>query len=213
MNKFQYLIIIAGLFQLLSQALDQYVIQKEQVIRNMENKIERNNFKKTETMNALEAYYETYVKMETDSSLRLKVSNKNLIDEILKKDLLRNKNIILDQFKIILSNPYINVEDEKKYLKYFDEIDQLLDNQEKIQTKKDDLLHNFRYTGLILNDLHDVTEEINDTVKNLKLELKEIVEKKFTILVLGLVSNVLSIFFLLTFFYYIYHSRKKILGL
>mgnify|MGYP001411860059 FL=1 len=209
MNKFQYLIIIAGLFQLLSQALDQYVIQKEQVIRNMENKIERNDFKKTEIVNALEAYYETYVKMETDSSLRLKVSNKYVIDGILKKDLLRNKNIILDQFKIILSNPYFDVEDEKKYLKYFDEIDRLLDNQEKIQTKKDDLLHNFRYTGLILNDLHAVTEEINDTVKNLKLELKEIVEKKFTILVLGLVSNVLSIFFLLTFFYYIYHSRKK----
>ena len=43
----------------------------------------------------------------------------SLTDEILKKDLFRNKNIILDQFKIILSNPYINIKDEKKYLKYF----------------------------------------------------------------------------------------------
>ena len=209
MNKFQYLIIIAGLFQLLSQALDQYVIQKEQVIRNMENKIERNNFKKTETMNALEAYYETYVKMETDSSLRLKVSNKNAIDKILKKDLLRNKNIILDQFKLILSNPYIDVEEENKYLKYFDEIDQLLDGKEKIQTKKSDLLHNFRYTGLILNDLGEEIDILTDNIKILQSELKETVEKKFIILVLGLVSNVLSIFFLLTFFYYIYRSRKK----
>ena len=209
MNKFQYLIIIAGLFQLISQALDQYVIQKEQVIRSMENQIERNDFKGTETLNALEAYYETYVKLETDSSLRLKVSNKNVTDEILKKDLSRNKKIILDQFKIILSNPYISVEEEKKYLKYFDEIDKLLNNQEKIQIKKNDLLHNFRYTGLILNDLHDEIEKINDNIKILKLDLKETVEKKFIILVLGLVSNVLSIFFLLTFFYYIYHSKKK----
>lgn len=210
MNKFQYLIIIAGLFQIISQALDQYVIQKEQVIRNMENQIERNDFKRTETLNAVEAYYETYVKLETDSSLRLKMSNKNITEEILKKDLSRNKNIILDQFKIILSNPYIDVEEKEKYLKYFDEIDKLLENPEKIQTKKNELLHNFRYTGLILNDLMDEIEKINDDIKILKIDLKEIVERKFNILVLGLVSNVLSMFFLLLFFYYIYNSRKKI---
>ncbi len=210
MNKFQYLIIIAGLFQIISQALDQYVIQKEQVIRKMENQIERNDFKRTETLNAVEAYYETYVKLETDSSLRLKMSNKNATEEILKKDLSRNKNIILDQFKIILSNPYIDVEEKEKYLKYFDEIDKLLENPEKIQTKEDELLHNFRYTGLILNDLMDEIEKINDDIKILKMDLKEIVERKFTILVLGLVSNVLSMFFLLLFFYYIYNSRKKI---
>ena len=210
MNKFQYLIIIAGLFQIISQALDQYVIQKEQVIRNMENQIERNDFKRTETLNAVEAYYETYVKLETDSSLRLKMSNKNITEEILKKDLSRNKNIILDQFKIILSNPYIDVEEQKKYLKYFDEIDKFLENPEKIQTKKNELLHNFRYTGLILNDLMDEIEKINDDIKILKVDLKEIVERKFNILVLGLVSNVLSMFFLLLFFYYIYNSRKKI---
>ena len=210
MNKFQYLIIIAGLFQIISQALDQYVIQKEQVIRNMENQIERNDFKRTETLNAVEAYYETYVKLETDSSLRLKMSNKYITEEILKKDLSRNKNIILDQFKIILSNPYIDVEEQKKYLKYFDEIDKFLENPEKIQTKKNELLHNFRYTGLILNDLMDEIEKINDDIKILKVDLKEIVERKFNILVLGLVSNVLSMFFLLLFFYYIYNSRKKI---
>ncbi len=210
MNKFQYLIIIAGLFQIISQALDQYVIQKEQVIRNMENQIERSDFKRTETLNAVEAYYETYVKLETDSSLRLKMSNKNATEEILKKDLSRNKNIILDQFQIILSNPYIDVEEKEKYLKYFDEIDKLLENPEKIQTKEDELLHNFRYTGLILNDLMDKIEKINDDIKILKMDLKEIVERKFTILVLGLVSNVLSMFFLLLFFYYIYNSRKKI---
>ena len=210
MNIFQYLIIIAGLFQIISQALDQYVIQKEQVIRNMENQIERSDFKRTETLNAVEAYYETYVKLETDSSLRLKMSNKNATEEILKKDLSRNKNIILDQFQIILSNPYINVEEKEKYLKYFDEIDKLLENPEKIQTKEDELLHNFRYTGLILNDLMDKIEKINDDIKILKMDLKEIVERKFTILVLGLVSNVLSMFFLLLFFYYIYNSRKKI---
>jgi len=210
MNKFQYLIIIAGLFQIISQALDQYVIQKEQVIRNMENQIERSDFKRTETLNAVEAYYETYVKLETDSSLRLKMSNKNATEEILKKDLSRNKNIILDQFQIILSNPYIDVVEKEKYLKYFDEIDKLLENPEKIQTKEDELLHNFRYTGLILNDLMDKIEKINDDIKILKMDLKEIVERKFTILVLGLVSNVLSMFFLLLFFYYIYNSRKKI---
>ena len=210
MNIFQYLIIIAGLFQIISQALDQYVIQKEQVIRNMENQIERSDFKRTETLNAVEAYYETYVKLETDSSLRLKMSNKNATEEILKKDLSRNKNIILDQFQIILSNPYIDVEEKEKYLKYFDEIDKLLENPEKIQTKEDELLHNFRYTGLILNDLMDKIEKINDDIKILKMDLKEIVERKFTILVLGLVSNVLSMFFLLLFFYYIYNSRKKI---
>lgn len=210
MNKFQYLIIIAGLFQIVSQLLDQYVIQKEQVIRNMENQIYKNEFKATETFNTNQAYYETYVKLETDSSLRLKLINEKVTDEILKKDLFRNKNIILDQFKIILSNPYINIKDEKKYLKYFEEIDRLLNNQVKIQEKKDELLHNFRYTGLILNDLGEFLEETNDNTKKLNLELKKIVEKKFTILVLGLIANVLSMFFLLLFFYYIYNSRKKI---
>ena len=207
MNKFQYLIIIAGLFQIISQALDQYVIQKEQVIRNMENQIERSDFKRTETLNAVEAYYETYVKLETDSSLRLKMSNKNITEEILKKDLSRNKNIILDQFQIILSNPYIDVEEKEKYLKYFDEIDKLLENQKKFKLRNELLLG---YTGLILNDLMDEIEKINDDIKILKIDLKEIVERKFTILVLGLVSNVLSMFFLLLFFYYIYNSRKKI---
>jgi len=210
MNKFQYLIIIAGLFQIVSQLLDQYVIQKEQVIRNMENQIYKNEFKAAETFNTNQAYYETYVKLETDSSLRLKLINEKVTDEILKKDLFRNKNIILDQFKIILSNPYINIKDEKKYLKYFEEIDRLLNNQVKIQEKKDELLHNFRYTGLILNDLGEFLEETNDNTKKLNLELKKIVEKKFTILVLGLIANVLSMFFLLLFFYYIYNSRKKI---
>ena len=210
MNKFQYLIIIAGLFQIVSQLLDQYVIQKEQVIRNMENQIFKNEFKAAETFNTNQAYYETYVKLETDSSLRLKLINEKVTDEILKKDLFRNKNIILDQFKIILSNPYINIKDEKKYLKYFEEIDRLLNNQVKIQEKKDELLHNFRYTGLILNDLGEFLEETNDNTKKLNLELKKIVEKKFTILVLGLIANVLSMFFLLLFFYYIYNSRKKI---
>ena len=80
----------------------------------------------------------------------------------------------------------------------------------KIQEKKDELLHNFRYTGLILNDLGEFLEETNDNTKKLNLELKKIVEKKFTILVLGLIANVLSMFFLLLFFYYIYNSRKKI---
>ena len=208
MNKLQYLIIIAGLFQLISQALDQYVIQKEQVIRYVENQIERKDFKRLEIINAIESYYHTYAQLETDSSFRLKAINKNFTDEILKKDLFRNKNIILNQFKLILSNPYIDVEEENKYLKYFDEIDQLLDGKEKIQTKKSDLLHNFRYTGLILNDLGEEIDTLTDNIKILQSELKETVEKKFIILVLGLVSNVLSIFFLLTFFYYIYRSRK-----
>lgn len=209
MNKLQYLIIIAGLFQLISQALDQYVIQKEQVIRYVENQIERKDFKRLEIVNTSKTYHFTYAQLETDSSFRLKATNKNFTDEILKKDLLRNKNIILDQFKLILSNPYIDVEEENKYLKYFDEIDQLLDGKEKIQTKKSDLLHNFRYTGLILNDLGEEIDILTDNIKILQSELKETVEKKFIILVLGLVSNVLSIFFLLTFFYYIYRSRKK----
>ena len=37
MTRIQFILILAGLFQIISQGMDQFVIQKEQVIRNIEN--------------------------------------------------------------------------------------------------------------------------------------------------------------------------------
>ena len=86
MNKFQYLIIVAGLFQIISQGMDQYVIQKEQVIRNLENKIFKNNFTIEEYYNTNKTYYQIYHRLSTNSDLKLKLINNKNTDENIRKD-------------------------------------------------------------------------------------------------------------------------------
>ena len=78
-----------------------------------------------------------------DTDLKLKLINNKITDQKLKNYLLKNKDIILRQFKLILSNPYIDIKDPNIYLKPFDEIDLILNNQDEIKSYQTKLSINF----------------------------------------------------------------------
>ena len=208
MTRIQFILILAGFFQIISQGMDQYVIQKEQVIRNLENNISKQEYILSENISTNRSYYETYSRIVMDTDLKLKLINNKITDQKLKNYLLKNKDIILRQFKLILSNPYIDIKDPNIYLKPFDEIDLILNNQDEIKSYQTKLSINFGNTGLILNDLIDSNEKISNIIQNLEIELHKVVTKKFKFLIYGLVSNILSILFILIFFYYLYRSKK-----
>ena len=208
MTRIQFILILAGLFQIISQGMDQFVIQKEQVIRNIENNISKKKYIYSENISSNKAYYESYSRLTLDADLKLKLKNDKITNQNLKIYLLRDKNILLKQFELILSNPYIDIEDSSIYLKYFDEIDLILNNQVDIRPFKNDLSHNFKYTGLILNDLMEKNIKLDGVIQNLEIKLFKTIEKKFIILILGLITNTLSIFFILLFFYYLYRPKK-----
>ena len=208
MTRIQFILILAGFFQIISQGMDQYVIQKEQVIRNLENNISKQEYILSENISTNRSYYETYSRIVMDTDLKLKLINNKITDQKLKNYLLKNKDIILRQFKLILSNPYIDIKDPNIYLKPFDEIDLILNNQDEIKSYQTKLSINFGDTGLILNDLLDSNEKISNIIQNLEIELHKVVTKKFKFLIYGLVSNILSILFILIFFYYLYRSKK-----
>ena len=57
MTRIQFILILAGLFQIISQGMDQFVIQKEQVIRNIENDISKKKYIYSENISSNKASY------------------------------------------------------------------------------------------------------------------------------------------------------------
>ena len=73
MTRIQFILILAGFFQIISQGMDQYVIQKEQVIRNLENNISKQEYILSENISTNRSYYETYSRIVMDTDLKLKL--------------------------------------------------------------------------------------------------------------------------------------------
>ena len=207
MIKLQVLIIIAGLFQISSMGLDQYVIQQEQGIRNLENLIKQQKNMMEENVNGNITYGKVYSIITRDAFLKLQIENNILNDQLIKKYLMRDKKIIYDHFQIMSSNPYIKIENPDEYLKYFEQIEILLNSDDDVESLKNDLLHNFRYTGFILNYFYEQNEKLEISIKKLETKLRDTTKLKFTILVFGMMCNIISIFFILMFFLNIYRKQ------
>ena len=62
---------------------------------------------------------------------------------------------------------------------------------------------NIRNTSQILNDLYFSNVSLGKKILESEEKLKKTIDTKFTFLVMGMISNIFSIFFVLVFFYLI----------
>lgn len=205
MNKFQILVILAGIFQILSQGFDQFVIQQEQKVRKIENSIEESKEVKRENSNAAFTYGQIYLSLTEQIEFNLKIKDDKLTNSLLKTQILETKDKLLTQINILLDNPNIKKNDisKEKYMKYFDNINRIIKNNDDLKKVSKEMRDNFKYTGLILVDLAEFNETLKKNILDLEQRLKKTINSKFTFLVIGMICNIFSIFFILIFFYMI----------
>ena len=74
---------------------------------------------------------------------------------------------------------------------------------------------NFTEMGQILEDLYEFNEILKKQILDLEQKLKQTISSKFTFLVIGMICNIFSIFFILVFFYMIIinqiNQKKKLI--
>ena len=100
MNKFQILVILAGIFQILSQGFDQFVIQQEQKVRKIENRIEKNKEVSRENTNGGLTYGQVYLSLTDQIDINLKIKDENITNSLLKTQILETKDKLLTQINI-----------------------------------------------------------------------------------------------------------------
>ena len=216
MNKFQILVILAGIFQILSQGFDQFVIQQEQKVRKIENSIEKNKEVSRENTNGGLTYGQVYLSLTDQIDINLKIKDENITNSLLKTQILETKDKLLTQINILLNNPNIKKNDisEGKYMEPFNNINSILKNNNDLKKVSRDLRINFTETGQILEDLYEFNEILKKQILDLEQKLKQTISSKFTFLVIGMICNIFSIFFILVFFYMIIinqiNQKKKI---
>ena len=209
-NRFQFLIVLAGFFQIFSQVFDQFVIQQEQQVRILQYDIDRQKGIWEENSNVNRTYASIYDVISSDTFIQLQIKNNDINDLELKEQLLNKKNILLNKLNLILTNPQIqeNIKDKDKYFKYFDNINKILTNTTDIRSAKFQLINDFAWTGLILNDVHEIRWNLEQSINNIENKLLKTVQIKFIILVMGMICNIVSIFFVLIFFYNIVKNES-----
>ena len=201
MNKLQFIILLAGLFQLFSQVSDQYVIQNEQVIRNIENEITQKRDLMEENVNSNISYGAVYTLIVKDTFIKLELINKRSDISLLIEHLKRNKDIMYDNLNILMSNSYLKFDDPKKFFEPFIRIDNLLNSKKNIMSIKEELITNFTPgTGLILNHFYSQNKKLEISVSELDNKLKDINKFKYFILIIGMICNIISVSFILLFF-------------
>lgn len=216
MNKFQILVILAGIFQILSQGFDQFVIQQEQKVRKIENRIEKNKEVSRENTNGGLTYGQVYLSLTDQIDINLKIKDENITNSLLKTQILETKDKLLTQINILLNNPNIKKNDisEGKYMEPFNNINSILKNNNDLKKVSRDLRINFTEMGQILEDLYEFNEILKKQILDLEQKLKQTISSKFTFLVIGMICNIFSIFFILVFFYMIIinqiNQKKKI---
>ena len=216
MNKFQILVILAGIFQILSQGFDQFVIQQEQKVRKLENSIEKNKEVSRENTNGGLTYGQIYLSLTDQIEINLAIKDENIKNSLLKTQILETKDKLLTQINILLNNPNIKKNDisEGKYMEPFNNINSILKNNNDLKKAKRDLFINFNEMGQILEDLYEFNEILKKQILDLEQKLKQTIRSKFTFLVIGMICNIFSIFFILVFFYMIIRNeinqKKKI---
>ena len=216
MNKFQILVILAGIFQILSQGFDQFVIQQEQKVRKLENSIEKNKEVSRENTNGGLTYGQIYLSLTDQIEINLAIKDENIKNSLLKTQILETKDKLLTQINILLNNPNIKKNDisEGKYMEPFNNINSILKNNNDLKKAKRDLFINFNEMGQILEDLYEFNEILKKQILDLEQKLKQTISSKFTFLVIGMICNIFSIFFILVFFYMIIRNeinqKKKI---
>ena len=205
MNKFQILVILAGIFQILSQGFDQFVIQQEQKVRKIENRIEKNKEVSRENTNGGLTYGQVYLSLTDQIDINLKIKDENITNSLLKTQILETKDKLLTQINILLNNPNIKKNDisEGKYMEPFNNINSILKNNNDLKKVSRDLRINFTEMGQILEDLYEFNEILKKQILDLEQKLKQTISSKFTFLVIGMICNIFSIFFILVFFYMI----------
>ncbi len=210
MNKLQIIIVCAGLFQIFSQASDQYVIQKEQVIRKVENEITQKQELMEENVNSNISYGTVYQQIAKDTFLKLRLNNSKFDDNLLREHLKRNKNIMYNNFKILMTNSSLQVDDPEKFIQPFKKIEVLLNSKKNIMSIKDELISNFTPgTGLMLNELYAQNKKLETSISDLNDKHKNNIRNKYFILITGMICNIISIFFVLLFFLSILVTKKN----
>ena len=205
---------VSGIFQLISISFDQYVIQQEKHIRNYDNNLTLLFDQKTQILNSNLSFGRFYLSKVMQARNILEINDFNNDD--FSKNTLKNLNKDLyDQQNLILKNPYL-----PKITDYFTkeqktDLDKTIDNSKGrmilglYDSEEDIISDKFDNYALILgylfNSYNKITEKITESNKSRQV----IVLRKFNFLVYGMISNIVSILFLLLFFFRLINNIKN----
>ena len=199
MNKYQLIIFFAGFFQILSQGFDQFVIQQEQKVRKAQNYIEKNKAVQQENISSNLSYGQVFVSMYDRVIIILNINDDKLTSNVLKKELVNIKNQLRKQLNLLLENPNIqkNNFSKEKLLEPFNNLDEILKKKTDPRLVKVEFAKNIRNTSQILNDLYFSNVSLGKKILESEEKLKKTIDTKFTFLVMGMISNIFSIFYAL----------------
>ena len=143
-------------------------------------------------------YGQVYLSLTDQIDINLKIKDENITNSLLKTQILETKDKLLTQINILLNNPNIKKNDisEGKYMEPFNNINSILKNNNDLKKVSRDLRINFTEMGQILEDLYEFNEILKKQILDLEQKLKQTISSKFTFLVIGMICNIFSIFFL-----------------
>jgi len=226
LNKFSiYMVLLAGLFQIISYSLDQGAIQVDEKVREYQYQMISVSENRSAYLR-MNNRVGTFLKVFENVIMFSKASNFN--DETLRflyfsiifdqtrllEDIL-NDSIVKEDFK----NKEILIENKKvKYIKAFTEIIEFNHNLTKEVEKdpnlsSDYILHNVSYNNEYLNDMiEDLGNQGDKTVQKLKILTKNVSEiqlLKQKLLLTSVTTQLISLLFLLILFRNISKNLKE----
>ena len=206
-NKLTFILIgLAGVFQILSISFDQYVIQKETQIRKIDNEIVTLSDKRVQMVTSNLSYGRFYI--QKNIQVRNLIDTKRLNDLTLKYKLEDINNQLDSQLNLLLENEYLPKYKNSNSLSQKEIINPLLEN---IDQNYNQIRDGFTNYGTILGKLYKSAQKEFKKLNLLSKKRQIMIENKFTFLVLGMICNIISIVFLLIFFY-VSIKREKYLN-
>lgn len=189
---------LSGIFQLLSISLDQYVIQKENQIRKLDNEITilNDQIDQIITSNISFGRFSYNRLIQVRDVLFTANLTKNSSIDILKEI---NKEH-LNKVAVIVQNKYLPELQNYQALEIYNKTEKLLDGK-KTDKSPDEIDDAFLQYQNILPFLYEASMSVKEERKIKSNLQKDILEKKFMMLVFGMMCNIVSIFFLFIFFY------------
>ena len=196
-NLYLVILFLAGLFQIIALSFDQLIIQQESSIYKKQNEIVllEDELKEIITSNlSFGRYLENTI---LDQKNLLYVDTSPVEKKLLKiEDNIYNIDKIL---KLILSNKYINLKKTYKDYSKSNKVNELLKSKDVNLSKYNVLTHRY---GEVLEDLYNSYFTKKEILIKSSRDLKKTEKNRLFFLVLGMLSNVVSIIFLLIFFYF-----------
>ena len=226
LNKFSlYMVLLAGLFQIISYALDQGAIQVDEKVREYQYQMVSVSENRSAYLR-MNNRVGTFLKVFEDVIMFSKASNFDdntlrflyfsiIFDQTRLLEDILNDNIVKEDFK----NKEILI--DKKKIKYIEAFNKIINFNHNLSTEiekdpnlsTDYILYNVTYNNEYLNDMiTDLGDQGDKTVKKLKILTKNVAEiqlLKQKLLLTSVTTQLISLLFLLVLFRNISKNLKE----